>query len=115
MEFRFEPIPAGTLLSTETRILATDPGTRRSFGAYWFLIRPSSSAIRREVLAVVARRAELSRSQNINGPAACPVPPGAAPLRDRPYTYTRTKVQMQVQSVIGPLSHPPSGPHIGAT
>jgi hypothetical protein len=26
MEFRFEPIPAGTLLSTETRILATDPG-----------------------------------------------------------------------------------------
>src|SRR5215468_3023933 len=65
MEFRFEPIPAGTVLSTETRILATDPGTRRSFAAYWFLIRPSSSAIRREVLAVVARRAELSRSQNI--------------------------------------------------
>ena len=32
-EFRFEPIPAGTLLSTETRILATDPGTRRSFAA----------------------------------------------------------------------------------
>ena len=48
MEFRFEPIPAGTLLSTETRILATGPGTRRSFAAYWFLIRPSSSAIRCE-------------------------------------------------------------------
>lgn len=56
MEFRFEPIPAGTLLSTETRILATDPGTRRSFAAYWFLVRPGSSAIRREVLAVVAHR-----------------------------------------------------------
>src|SRR5690242_21568331 len=56
MEFRFEPIPAGTLLSAETRILATDPGTRRSFAAYWFLIRPGSSAIRREVLAVVAHR-----------------------------------------------------------
>ena len=55
MEFRFEPLPAGTLLSTETRIMATDPGTRRSFAAYWFLIRPGSSAIRREVLAVVAR------------------------------------------------------------
>ena len=27
MEFRLEPTPAGTLLSTETRILATDPGT----------------------------------------------------------------------------------------
>ena len=40
----------------KTRILATDPGTRRSFAAYWFLIRPGSSAIRREVLAVVAHR-----------------------------------------------------------
>jgi hypothetical protein len=62
MEFRFDPIPAGTLLFTETRVLATDPRARRSFAAYWFLIRPSASAIRREVLAVVARRAELSRT-----------------------------------------------------
>jgi hypothetical protein len=58
MEFRLEPVPAGTLLSTETRVLATDPKTRRAFAAYWFVIRPSSSAIRREVLKVVARRAE---------------------------------------------------------
>jgi hypothetical protein len=58
MEFRLEPIPAGTRLSTETRILATDPRSRRSFAAYWFLIRASSAAIRREVLRVVARRAE---------------------------------------------------------
>src|SRR5580692_3472785 len=50
MEFRLEPTPAGTLLSTETRILATDPRSRRSFAAYWFLIRASSAAIRREVL-----------------------------------------------------------------
>jgi hypothetical protein len=57
MEFRFEPIPAGTLLSTETRILATDPGTRRSFAAYWFLIRPSSSAIRCEVVTMGSRGA----------------------------------------------------------
>jgi hypothetical protein len=48
------------LLSTETRVLATDPKTRRAFAAYWFVIRPSSSAIRREVLKVVARRAESS-------------------------------------------------------
>ena len=60
MEFRLEPVPAGTLLSTETRVLATDPKTRRAFAAYWFVIRPASSAIRREVLKVVARRAESS-------------------------------------------------------
>lgn len=58
MEFRLEPTPAGTLLSTETRMLATDPRTRRSFAAYWFLIHASSAAIRREVLSVVSRRAE---------------------------------------------------------
>ena len=60
MEFRLEPLSAGTLLSTETRVVATDPKTRRAFAAYWFVIRPGSSAIRREVLKVVARRAESS-------------------------------------------------------
>src|ERR1700730_381541 len=64
MEFRLAPPPAGTLLSTETRILATDPGSRRSFAAYWFLIRASSAAIRREVLRVVARRAESHARQD---------------------------------------------------
>jgi hypothetical protein len=59
MQFRLDSTPAGTLLSTETRILATDPRTRRAFGTYWFVIRGSSGAIRREVLRVVARRAEL--------------------------------------------------------
>ena len=58
MEFRLVPIRLGMLLSTETRVLATDPGTRRAFATYWFVIRPSSGAIRREVLRVVARRAE---------------------------------------------------------
>jgi hypothetical protein len=58
MEFRLQAIPEGTLLSTETRMLATDPRTRRAFAAYWFFIRASSGAIRREVLRTVARRAE---------------------------------------------------------
>jgi hypothetical protein len=58
MEFRLEPTPGGTRFSTETRILATDPKTRRVFAPYWFLIRASSAAIRREVLRVVAREAE---------------------------------------------------------
>lgn len=60
MEFRLELVPAGTVLSTETRVLATDPKTRRAFAGYWFVILPGSSAIRREVLKVVARRAESS-------------------------------------------------------
>ena len=64
MEFRLEPTPAGTLLSTETRILATDPRSRRSFAAYWFLIRASGAAIRREVLRVVARHAESHACQD---------------------------------------------------
>jgi hypothetical protein len=59
MEFRFDATPAGTLLSTETRIRATDPKTRRAFAAYWFVIRGSSGAIRREVLRVVGRHSEL--------------------------------------------------------
>lgn len=58
MEFRLQPTEEGTLLSTETRVLATDPQSRRAFARYWFFIRPSSGAIRREVLKVVARRAE---------------------------------------------------------
>jgi hypothetical protein len=60
MEFRLEPVAAGTLLSTETRVRATDAKTRRAFGAYWFVIRSSSRAIRSELLKVVARRAESS-------------------------------------------------------
>jgi hypothetical protein len=58
MEFRLQPVAPGTLLSTETRIAATDPGTSRAFAAYWCVIRTGSGAIRREVLRVVARRAE---------------------------------------------------------
>jgi hypothetical protein len=61
MEFRLDATPAGTLLSTETRIRATDPRTGRLFAVYWFVIRGSSGLIRRELLRVVARRAE-SRS-----------------------------------------------------
>jgi len=58
MEFRLEPTRRGTILSTETRVVATDARTRRAFAAYWFLIRSGSGAIRRELLRVVARRSE---------------------------------------------------------
>jgi hypothetical protein len=46
MEFRLQAIPVGTLLRTETRILATNPRTRRAFATYWFFIRAGSGAIR---------------------------------------------------------------------
>ncbi|GHO97578.1 hypothetical protein KSF_076260 [Reticulibacter mediterranei] len=58
MEFRLESTPKGNLLSTETRIQAMDPQTLRAFTAYWFVIRPFSGVIRREVLSVIAHRAE---------------------------------------------------------
>lgn len=58
MGFRLESSRAGTVLRTETRVVATDPGTRRAFAAYWFVIRWGSGTIRREVLRVVAHRAE---------------------------------------------------------
>jgi hypothetical protein len=55
---RLQAIPGGTLLRTETRMLATDPRTRRAFAVYWFFICAGSGAIRREVLRIVAHRAE---------------------------------------------------------
>ena len=58
MEFRLEPNSGGTLITCETRVIATDDGTKRIFGAYWLLIRAGSIAIRAEVLRVVAHRAE---------------------------------------------------------
>jgi hypothetical protein len=61
MEFRLESTPRGNLLSTETRIQAMDRETMRAFTAYWFVIRPFSGAIRREILRVVAHRAETTQ------------------------------------------------------
>lgn len=58
MGFRLESTRAGTVLTTETRVAATDLRTRRAFAAYWLLIRGSSSTIRRELLRVIAHRAE---------------------------------------------------------
>jgi hypothetical protein len=49
---------AGGELVTETRIQATDPRSRRSFGRYWRVIMPASALIRRDWLRAVRRRAE---------------------------------------------------------
>jgi hypothetical protein len=45
-------------LSTETRILGSDEGARRSFAWYWRTIYPGSALIRRMWLQAVKRRAE---------------------------------------------------------
>ena len=48
----------GTLLTTETRIQATDDHARRRFRRYWRLIHPGSAALRRAWLRAIRRRAE---------------------------------------------------------
>jgi hypothetical protein len=58
MDFRLTPVHGGTELSSETRVLATDPETRRRFARYWLFVRPGSTAIRWEVLTAVQLRAE---------------------------------------------------------
>lgn len=50
------PARHGAFLSTQTRVLATDPRTRRVFGTYWLFIRPFSGLIRRSWLQAAARR-----------------------------------------------------------
>ena len=47
--------PGGSLLSTETRIAATDDAARRAFRRYWLVVRPFSGLIRRRWLAAAAR------------------------------------------------------------
>jgi hypothetical protein len=58
MEFRLAPAVGGAHLSSETRVAATDPATRKQFDRYWRVVGPGSSAIRWEVLTAVARNAE---------------------------------------------------------
>ncbi|MEU4213045.1 hypothetical protein AB0F13_24140 [Streptomyces sp. NPDC026206] len=44
------------LLSTETRVWATDDRTRRRFRTYWFVIRAASGLTRRSMLRAIRRR-----------------------------------------------------------
>lgn len=62
MNFRIQPDPrGGSLLTTDTRVFATDPASRRSFARYWSVIYPGSALIRREWLRAVARGAQFRR------------------------------------------------------
>ncbi len=58
MNFRLTPNDsASTLLTTETRVYATDRATQRRFARYWRVIYPGSALIRRSWLAAIRRRA----------------------------------------------------------
>jgi hypothetical protein len=57
--FRVESAPGGgATVSTETRVLCTDPRSRRSFGRYWRIVQPFSGLIRIEMLRAIRREAE---------------------------------------------------------
>jgi hypothetical protein len=50
--------PSACLLSTETRVYATDSAASRAFARYWRVIYPGSALIRRMWLRAISRRAE---------------------------------------------------------
>ncbi len=52
----------GVTVRTETRIAVPDPGARRAFARYWWVIHPGSALIRRVWLRAIKRRAERGRS-----------------------------------------------------
>jgi hypothetical protein len=58
MNFALRPVGGGTLLSTETRVVATDAAARRAFRRYWRVIYPGSALIRWVWLRAIKRRAE---------------------------------------------------------
>ena len=58
MNFDARAAGGGTLLTTETRIQATDDSARQSFGRYWRVIGPFSALIRRAWLRAIRKRAE---------------------------------------------------------
>jgi hypothetical protein len=49
--------PNASIVSTETRVFANDPESRRKFARYWRVIYPGSAIIRRMWLRAVKRRA----------------------------------------------------------
>ncbi len=58
MNFRVTPDAAGgSMVSTETRVIAGGPAARRRFAAYWRVIYPGSALIRRMWLKAIRQRA----------------------------------------------------------
>src|SRR3989442_13514389 len=59
MNFLIERRGARRVVTTATRVQATDPRTQRRFRLYWTLIYPGSTLIRRMWLRAIQRRAEV--------------------------------------------------------
>ena len=59
MNFSMEPLDGDIRLRTETRVLATDPVSRRRFARYWMVIHAGSALIRRMWLRAIKQRAEM--------------------------------------------------------
>jgi hypothetical protein len=55
--------PGACVVTTETRVYATDAATRRRFAAYWRVIYPGSALIRKMWLRAIRLRAEGGGSQ----------------------------------------------------
>lgn len=64
--WNFHVLPAGNgcLLSTETRIRATDEASRRAFRRYWHVIGPFSGLVRRRALRLMAAEAQRGLRSN---------------------------------------------------
>jgi hypothetical protein len=61
MNFRIDRAGlAMSVVTTETRVFATDSRTRRNFAIYWWTIRAGSGLIRRMWLRAIRRRAETA-------------------------------------------------------
>jgi hypothetical protein len=58
MNFSVVSLDGHTELRTETRVLTTDPASRRAFRRYWRIVRSGSGLIRRSWLRAAKRRAE---------------------------------------------------------
>jgi hypothetical protein len=52
------PADGGSLASTETRVLTTDPGSRRRFRVYWTVLSPFIKLIRHVALRLLRRELE---------------------------------------------------------
>jgi hypothetical protein len=50
--------PDASMVHTETRVLCTDPESRKKFLRYWRVIGPFSGLIRREALRLIKKEAE---------------------------------------------------------
>ena len=66
-DFRADAAPAGSRLSTETRVLAADARALRAFRLYWLVVGPFSALIRRHWLSAARRKAESSQAESTTG------------------------------------------------